>query len=140
MAKGNGQIDAAGMLQMNKLVAQFIALRNRIKQLEDIHEKQLAPFKLAKDKLAGVMLEFLDAAGMESARTEAGTVSATVRSSASLPDPDAFMDFVMKRGLFELMDRRANVTACREFAEEHGNLPPGVKINSVRTVGVRVPT
>ena len=34
------------------------------------------------------------------------------------------------------MDRRANATACRDYAEEHGALPPGVKINSIRTVGV----
>jgi len=39
---------------------------------------------------------------------------------------------------FDLLDRRANATACRELAEK-GTLPPGVKLNTIRTIGVRKP-
>lgn len=135
MAKINGQIEST--TRVDKLVKQFIDIRNRIKELEEHHQKQLAPFISAKQRLAGVLLEFLDSTGQEMARTNEGTVYASVRHTASLGDPDAFMSFVMSKGLFELLERRANVTACRDFAEEEGNLPPGVNINSTRTVGVR---
>ena len=123
--------------QINKLVAQYLAVRTRIKQMEDEFQRKLTPFETAKNKLAGTMLKFLDKSGQEMARTDEGTVYVTVRHNASLGDPDAFMDYVMQNGAFELMDRRANSTACRDFAEEHGSLPPGVKLNSIRTVGVR---
>ena len=84
------------------------------------------------------MLEFLDThrPGDRPRPTRARS-TCRIKHTASLGDPDAFMDYVMKNGAFELMDRRANSTACREFAEEHGSLPPGVKLNSTRTVGVR---
>jgi hypothetical protein len=123
--------------RINKMVAQYRALRVRIEEMEEGFKKQLAPFKSAKDKLAGTMLEFLDKTGQEAARTDEGTVYVLVKHTTPLGDPDAFMDYVMKNGAFELMDRRANSTACREFAEEHGSLPPGVKLNTTRTVGVR---
>lgn len=123
--------------KINKLVAQYRAIRVRIEQMEEEQKKQLKPFKDAKDKLAGTMLEFLDRTGQEMARTDEGTVYVLVKHTTPLGDPDAFMDYVMKNGAFELMDRRANSTACREFAEEHGSLPPGVKLNTTRTVGIR---
>jgi hypothetical protein len=125
--------------QIDKLVAQYRAIRKRIEQMEEEFERALLPFKNAKDKLAGTMLDFLDRTGQKSAKTNEGTVTATMRHTASLGDPDAFMDYVMKNGAFELMDRRANSTACQDFAEEHGSLPPGVKLNSIRTVSVRAP-
>ena len=137
MAKANGKIPKAEMARIDKWVEQYIALRNRMKELEDYFEEYMKPYKEAKDKLAGHMLEMLDAAGIESAKTEQGTVYIYPRSNASLSDPDAFMDYVAEHGLYELMDRRANSTACREFAEEHGELPPGVKLTTIRTIGVR---
>jgi hypothetical protein len=131
------KVDPKPSIQVDKLVGQFIAMRDRIKEMEEWHELQLQPFKVAKEKIAGVLLQFLDDTGQESARTSEGTVSVTHRSTASLSDPDAFMNYVVAHKAFELMDRRANSTACREFAEENGSLPPGVRLNSIRTVGVR---
>jgi len=124
----NGRID--------KRVAQFVQLRDKIAELEEMHKDQLKPFKAAKERLVGEMLEFLDKTGQKSAKTAEGTVTATVRHTASCSDPDAFIDFVRENDAYELIDRRANATACRDYADEHGALPPGVKISSMRTVGV----
>lgn len=135
MPKSNGKVESNK--RIDKRVAQYIAIRDEMKRLEEEHKLQLAPYQDAKDKLVGEMLEFLDSTGQEMARTAMGTVYSTVRHTAPLTDPDLFMDFVQKHGLYELLDRKANSTACREYAEEHGSLPPGVKINSTRTVGVR---
>ncbi|HEX6825412.1 MAG TPA: hypothetical protein VF077_03765 [Nitrospiraceae bacterium] len=126
-------------IQINELVAQYRAVRDRIAELDAAHKRAMEPFKVTLSKLAGVMLHFLDATGQESAKTDAGTVYITTRHSASLADPESFMAYVMKHGAFELMDRKANSTACRDFAEENGELPPGVTINSIRTVGVLQP-
>lgn len=124
-------------IQFNKTIGQYIALRTRIEQIEAAQKAALAPFKEAKDKLAGLLTEWLDQTGQESAKTADGTVYISNSNFASLADPDAFMDFIAETGAFELMDRKANANACIEYAEEHGALPPGVKINSKRTVGVR---
>ena len=133
--KVDGKLETS--IKINKLVAQYIAVRERMRKLKALYEEQLQPFKDAESKLSGVMLQFLEETGQESARTDAGTVYITERHTASLTDPDLFMEFVMKNGAFELMDRRANSTACRDHCEEYGSLPPGVKINSLRTVNVR---
>lgn len=126
---------------LDVLVANWVAIRDHIKETEEVMEKHLAPFKAKKEEITAELLKQLDTQGAEMARTKHGTVSALVRHTASLSDPDAFMDYVRENDLYELMDRRANAVACREHAKfNNGVMPPGVKINSVRYVGVRSPT
>ena len=125
----NGRID--------KRVAQFIQIREAIEQLKEKHKLELAPYEDIKGKLVGEMLDFLDKSGQKSAKTAEGIATVIVRHTAVCTDPDEFIEFVRKNDAYELMDRRANAIACRDYAEEHeGTLPPGVKINSLRTVGV----
>lgn len=114
----------------------YIALRDKRRKLAQ-YEKELDS---KQDEVGAEMLAFLDQTGQEAARTVLGTVTRRVRDSASLPDPDAFMEFVIHNNAHELMDRRANGTACKHFANVHGHLPPGVKISSIRYVSVRAAT
>jgi len=124
----NGRID--------KRVAYFVMIRDQIDALKEEHKKALKPYEEQKQKLIGELLDFLDKGGLKSVKTAEGTATVQVKPYASCSDPDAFIDFVRENDAYELMDRRANATACRDYAEEHGALPPGVKLTSVRTVGV----
>lgn len=136
---GNGKlkVTAADEGRIDKMVAQYLALREKIRELDARYKAVLEPFELVKNKLGGMMLEFLDQTGQESAKTSEGTVYARVKHTASLADPDVFMEYVIKHGAYDLLDRRANSVACRDHAEEHGELPPGVKLSSIRNAGVR---
>jgi hypothetical protein len=134
--KSNGKPEEVAS-RIDLLVADYIKVRTRLGELKEDYEKEIQPLKAVKDELAAAMLAFLDQTGQEMARTDEGTVYATVRHTASCPDPDIFMEFVAQHGFYDLLDRRPNATACRDHAEEYGTLPPGVKIHSTRTVGVR---
>jgi hypothetical protein len=124
--------------RIDTMVENFIAIRTHIEQTEALVDKQLAPFKAKKDEIATEILKALDALGAKNIKTVHGTVSALEKSTASLSDADAFMEFVRENDLYELMDRRANGTACREYAKfNNGRLPPGVKLNTIRSLGVR---
>lgn len=135
MANGNGRIIADA--RVDKLVSDYIDTRDYIKRLQKKHSEELAEFELALEKLSGRLLLFLEHTGQEMARTATGTVSVKSKDTASLSDPDIFMDFVAEHGLFELLDRRANATACKDFKKDTGTYPPGVKINTLRGVSVR---
>ena len=123
--------------KMNKLVAQYIALRDRIAEIKELQKAQLEQYTSMLEKLGGQMMAFLKDTGQEAARTDEGTVYLNTKHYASLKDPDAFMAYVRENDAYDLMDRRANSVACREFEQEHGSLPPGVHVNSIETVGVR---
>ena len=133
MAKSNGK---AGATRIDKLVGLYVRLRNEVDKIKDEQVKVLEPYEREKEELIARMLRFLDDTGQDSAKTAEGTVRSTIKYSASVPDKEAFMDFVRQNDLYELMDRRANALACKDFAKEHGALPPGVKLSSHRSIGV----
>lgn len=82
----------------------------------------------------------MKANNMTSAKTEAGTATLSTRYTASLADPDAFMQFVRANDMFELLDRRANATAVKEYVRTNqGRTPPGVNLSALESLSVTKP-
>ena len=121
-----------------KRVQQYVAVRDRLKEIEDEHQKRRQPLLEIQNLLAGLLQEALQKAGANSIATPSGTCYETTQHSATVADPEAFMQFVIENKAWELLDRKANKTAVRDYATEHaGRLPPGVNLSSIKTVGVR---
>lgn len=118
-------------------VDQYVRLRDLIKEKDDAHKAMMKPYRETLEKLNNLMLAELNNIGGDSIKTGAGTVYKTERKSASLEDGEAFMDYVVQNGAWELIDRKANVTAVEDYTKIHGTLPPGVKFTVMQTVGVR---
>lgn len=133
---GNTVADAA-VITVETRVAQYVAIRDKVKEMDEEHEKKRAPLLELQNMLSGWLQQHLEKFGSESVRTAAGTVYLSTRFTASLADPDTFMKFVIEHNRFELMDRRANATAVKDYVQERGVLPPGVNLNGIKTVGVR---
>lgn len=121
----------------DKRVGQYVQIRDAIERTKERHTKELAPLLEIQHRLSGLLEGMLTAANAESLRTKSGTCSKSTRYTASLADPDAFMNYVINNKKFDLLDRRANATAVRDHVKETNELPPGVNLNAVQTIGVR---
>ena len=126
--------------RLDKWVQQFIWARDTKQRLEDEHEKKVKELKEIMEHLQGRLQTFLDTHGLQNVKTQFGTVHHTTRYTASLADPKAFMDFVISTGKFELLDRKANATAVKDYVGTNHQLPPGCSLSTIKTVGVRKPT
>ena len=124
-------------IDVEKRVAQFVRLRDKIKLLTEKHDAELAPYKEAKAQLEAELLNHLNHNNMKSARTDAGTVSISEKTSCRVDDTDAFRSFVVNNGEWDLCDMKANAPAVEKYMEEQQAPPPGVVVNKFRTVGVR---
>lgn len=123
--------------KVEKRVKQYIATRDAIKAANEAHEERIKPLVDLQNRLTGWLQNFLEQAGAESIKTSEGTCYTTTRYTASLADPEAFMKYVIGNNAFDLLDRKANVTAVKDYVAEKGTLPPGVNMSSISTVGVR---
>lgn len=124
--------------KVDEAVELFVHLRDTIRKMEDVHKEKMKPFKDRLDQIAGLLQAHLDSTGADSVRTKYGTCSASVKYSTSLSDPEAFMAFVIDGQQWNLLDRKANLTAVKDYVNSHnGNLPPGCNLTSIKTVGVR---
>lgn len=124
-------------VDISKRVDQYVRLRDLIKTKEDEHKAVLKPYKEMLEKLNSVLLDHLNTINGESVRTDTGTVYRTEKKAASLADPDAFMRYVIGSEAWDLLDRKANVTAVADFIEENNAPPPGVNFSTTFIVGVR---
>ena len=120
-----------------KRIAQFVRMRDHIKQIEEKHKEELKPFKETLEKLSSALMDHLNTIGADSIATPFGTAHKTTKNSASIADMDAFWTWVITQGSFDMVDRKANVTAVGEFIKENGAPPPGVNWSSHQVVGVR---
>lgn len=124
-------------IKFEKWTGFYVALRDKKKEIEERHKAELQDINDTMNKLTEVMMQTLETVGAQSIKTSQGTVYVSARYSASLADPKAFMDYVIANKKFELLDRKANATACRDFVAETGSQPPGVNMSAIRTLGVR---
>ena len=119
------------------LVEQYVKIRDRLKEAEDIHA---AKTKLARDYLVQLnakLLEKLNGAGGEAITTKHGTAYRTTRRNATIADPGTFRAFVIEHEMFDIVDWKANANAVDDYVKSEGALPPGVNLSTAFTVGVR---
>ena len=124
---------------VSEWVKEYVMIRDMIKAKKDAFEKSLEKASARHNELTDLLQGFLEAAGADNIRTPYGTAHGVTKHSASLADPETFMNFVKAGNHFDMVDARANVTACREWTTEHGVPPPGVNLSSFKTIGVRRP-
>jgi len=125
------------MADIEKRVGQYVKLRDHIKKLNDQHKKAIKPFNETLEQLNSVLLAHLNGMKANSAATDSGTVFVTEKKSASLADAQAFMDYVIANSAWDLLDRKANVTAVEDHINTTQLPPPGVNYSSTFVVGVR---
>lgn len=118
-------------------IDQYVKLRDLIKEKDDAHKAAMKPYRETLEALNNVILDLLNKSGGDSIKTKSGTAYKSTKRTASLEDPERFMDFVIAKGAFELLDRKVNITAAEAFHSDNGVFPPGVRVSSTSVVGVR---
>lgn len=116
---------------------QYVAIRDMIREVEKRHKAELAEPKELLAKIAGEIEGFLSENGLDNLKTPYGTCYKSMKHSASLADPKAFMDYVIQSERWDLLDKKANVTAVRTMLANTNELPPGVNLSSVASIRVK---
>lgn len=122
---------------IGKRVLQYVQLRDMIAAKKKQQKEELKPLEDTLEKLNDLLLGYLNATNQNSSNTDGGTVYRTEKTSATLADGDAFMRFVIGSEAWDLLDRKANKTAVKEFISKNQSPPPGVNYTSFYEVGVR---
>lgn len=123
-----------------KRVADFIEVRDLLKEMDDKHDAARKYLSDTLVMLQGWFQSVLDQTNSSSIKTDSGTIHNTTKVTASVADVAVFMDFIKAHDAWELLDKKANAPAVRDWIEAHpGNIVPGVNLTQHTTVGVRRP-
>lgn len=122
---------------MDELAAKYLQIREKKQELVNQHKEKVAKIDAILSKLEIAMLEELNSAGIESARTKAGTVYKSTQKRVGVADWDAVLDFIRQNEFWSMLERRVNKSAVEQWETEEGSLPPGLNIHSEIKVNVR---
>jgi len=115
----------------------YIKLRDTKKARDDAHKESMKKINEAMEKLEGALLEFLNESGANSFASDSGTAFKQQHTSATVADKEAFMAFVRETEQWDALDMKANKTFVKDYMDENQEVPPGVKVSSISTVGVQ---
>jgi hypothetical protein len=139
-ASGASPAGQSTPLDLNKLVGQFVQLRDHKRALEAEHKAQLKPYTKLLDEIGSKLLTYMQQMGVDNVSTPGGSAYQIVKQSATIRDGTAFRAFVVETGSFELVDWRANAPAVFDYiTENEGRMPPGVNASTYVSVGIRRP-
>lgn len=109
------------------------AIRQREKDLTSIMED-----------LSTIIREKMIADEQDGFRAKGHTFYTYDLTSATVFDPEAFINYIMESGDFDVIERRASKDACEQYAamnatEENptGDPPPGVNLVKIEKLGCR---
>jgi len=124
-------------MKLSEVVQKYIELRDKKAELKHAYDFKVAKIDEAIDKIEAKLLEVFDGAGMDSVKTPFGTAYASTRSTASVADREAFMEFVKEKQEWSLLEIRAAKLAVEQYKTANDDLPPGINWREERVVNVR---
>lgn len=125
-------------VSVEKLTRVYLKMREKKSEITKAHDEQIANIDSKMRTVKSAILDYMKAEGMESLRTESGTVYRTVRTMYTTSDWESMNKFILEHGVPELLEKRINQTNMKAFLEENPEvLPPGLNANMEYSVNVR---
>ena len=124
-------------MTMDQMARDYVALRDKKAAIEKENLERVAPYTAMLRRIEGYMLEVLNTAGADSIKTPHGTVYKSMRTSATVSDRQAFLDFVLATKLYELLESRVSKLAAQAIIAETQKDIPGVETSSELVINVR---
>lgn len=125
-------------MKLSDAIKLYIDLRDKKAELKADYENRVEDINAKLDKLESKLLAAFAKTGTDSVKTEFGTAYTSTRTSVSIADRDAFVDYIKQTGDLNMVELRPSRTAVPEYAAANdGELPPGINMRVERVVNVR---
>ena len=112
-----------------------IYIKIRAKRLE--LEKEVSELQEQQDLVAREILELCKEQGVQTMRTEYGTISMRTTKRYWTNDWQSMYDFIKEHDAFALLHQRINTTNMSQFLEENPDLhPPGLNADATQTIAI----
>ncbi len=127
-------------ITIDRLAKVYIKMRDRIGELTQEYEKTYEDLKAKQAEVASAMKDKLKGLGVESARTEFGTVTLKTNTRYYFTDWEEADKFIIEHEAPFLLERRVSQKMMGEFLEKNpGMVVPALNTTSELTVSVTKP-
>lgn len=124
-------------MKINEAIDAYIAVRDKKAAKKKEQAAELVKYDAVLKDLEGKILQHFNKTGVDSAKTANGTAYKSTRSSTSMADWSAFVEYVKANEAWELLEHRAAKKAVEQYREVNDSLPPGVNWSEEIVINVR---
>ena len=125
-------------LKLNKVAETYVRIRDARTELKKQYEMEDQKLKDQMETINSFFLETLTELGVESCRTDHGTVYKSLVVKPSCGDWDAFYTWIAENEAFDALERRVKRSFITDFMDANeGELPPGISVLKEYTVTIR---
>ena len=127
-------------LTVEQAIGAYVKLREKKARIDAQAKADKQPVDEAMDKIEAFLKEQADALGVQSFKTANGTAFLTTSERANVASWDEVLRFILENEAYDMLEKRVNKTAVREYLEANKAVPPGVNYGTSIEVSVRKPT
>jgi hypothetical protein len=122
---------------IDEIVAKYIQIRDQKAKFKAAYDAQVAELDAAMDRIEKHLLTKMQAQGLKSMPTTAGTAYIQHRTSASVADWEMVLNYIKENSLWTMLEKRVSKTAVEEFRAANDDLPPGINWSESIVVNVK---
>jgi hypothetical protein len=129
------------VIPLDKLARVYRKIYTKVQELTLTYETELEELKAKQDEIKSAMKDQMLASGINSVRTDEGTIILSQKTRYYTDDWDSFKQFVVEHDALDLFEKRIAQKNMSTFLEENpGVVPAGLNSMSEYAVTVRKPT
>ena len=129
------------VIPLDKLARVYRKIYTKVQELTLTYETQLEELKAKQDEIKSAMKDQMLASGINSVRTDEGTIILSQKTRYYTDDWDSFKQFVVEHDALDSFEKRIAQKNMSTFLEENpGVVPAGLNSMSEYAVTVRKPT
>lgn len=132
---------ALAAVPMDKLAKVYRKMAAKIQELTTEYDTAVAEIKRQQDAVKNALKDQMLVLGVNSVRTDNGTVVLSTKTRYQTQDWDSLKEFIKEHDAIDLLEKRIAQTNMATFLEENpGVYPPGMNSTTEYTISVRKPT
>jgi hypothetical protein len=133
--------DTLGGVTPEQLAAVFIKIRDKRSTISAAFKEEDGALKDQQEQIKTALLGYCKETGLDSAKTPAGTIIRSVKTTYWTSDWEAMHKFIMANDLPEFFTKSLNQTNVKDYLKENpDSIPQGLNVNSEYVITIRKPT
>lgn len=125
---------------IDQIIERYIELRNEKSAIKKKMDDAIGAIEEKMEALEAALKAKAAELGVDSFKTAKGTAFLTTEVRTSVADWNAVLDFIIRNGRYDLLNKAVNKTVVKEFVETNKVAPPGVNFTQSVGINVRKPT
>lgn len=123
--------------QPAEVISVMLELRDQRAQLKKEYEEKDRVLRKKYERGENWLLQHMQETGHEKFTAGGATVYTSMNTRTSIPDWNAFCDYVRETGQVDLLQKRLSSTNLKELMKDNPTPPPGVAVEEVVSVNIR---